>query len=228
MRILLSILFVSLSFSSFSQTAIGNSDGGQTFIDLKDNFATYIGLQPKSDGVKGTPFLFEDLKKAKIVMITGKIHDNVLANILPGQSQLYVQISPKNIVVPEISYIESILFVDDSSLFKPLELNNRLMYIQSILETNKKEYFASIEKKLVKANVGGAYNSGPKYDEYKEVISYYLLENSELTEIKKNNSGIKLLAGDKWKEARDFVKEEAIDFNKTSDMIKLLLYIEEL
>lgn len=228
MRILISLFFIALSIPSFSQTAVGNSDGSQTFIDLKDNFATYIGLQPKSEGVIGSPFLFEDLKKAKVTMITGKTHDNVLANILPSQSELYVQIKPNNIVVPEASYIESILFIEDSILFKPIRLNDRLMYAQSVFETNDKQFFALVEKKFVKANVGGAYNSGPKFDEYKEVISYYLLENSEITEIKKNNSGIKFLAGEKWKEAREFVNKQNIDFNIVSDMQKVFVFIEKL
>lgn len=228
MRIIFCVFFVTFSFSVFSQTAVGNSDGGQTFIDLKDNFATYIGLQPKSEGVVGTPFLFDDLRKAKVVMITGKVHDNVLANILPSRSELYVQISPNNIVVPEISYIESILFLEDSLLFKPIESNKKAVFFQSILELNNKMYLAETEKKFVKANVGGAYNSGSKFDQYNEIITYYVLEDGNMMEIKKNNSGIKFLSGDNWKEARDFVKEQNIDYNNVSDMRKLFVFIESL
>ncbi|WP_157466041.1 hypothetical protein [Belliella baltica] len=178
--------------------------------------------------MSGTPFLFKDLKKAKIVMITGKVHDDIMANILPNKAELYVQLSPSNIVIPDISYIESILFIEDNTLYIPFEINNNRVYIQSVFEANGKKFFAFTEKKFVKANVGGAYNSGPKFDEYKEIITYYLFEDNELLEIKKGNSGIKLLAGESWKEARDFVKKENIDFNDVKDMVKLLSFIEKL
>lgn len=228
MKYLFSLLFIILSHYTYSQTAIGSNGNSQTLIDLKDNYATYIGLQPKSEGVIGSPFLFDELKNARISMITGKVHDNVLVNILSERDELYVQIKPNNIVVPEISYIESILIKDDSTVFQPFQLNNRRVYVQHLLEINGKDYIAYKEKKFVKATVGGAYNTGSKFDEYKEVISYFYIQDEEILEIKKNNSGLKLLAGENWEEARKFVKEKNIDFTDTDEIVQLILFIENL
>lgn len=228
MRAVILIFLLILNHSVFAQTAIGNADGGQTLIDLRDNFATYIGLQPKSDGLIGTPFLFDDLRNAQIKMITDKVHQNVKANIMLEKGELYVEIKPKNIVVPDISFIEFILFLEDSTVFIPFEINNKKTYVQKLLDREDDLYIVFFEKKLIKANVGGAYNTGSKFDEYKEVISYFHWKNGIINEIKKNNSGLKYLGGDNWKEVRDFVKRENIDFNETTDMLKVIQFARPL
>jgi hypothetical protein len=228
MRTLIILFLVFLNIQVFSQTAIGNAEGGQTLIDLRDNFATYIGLQPKSEGLIGTPFLFNDLREAQIKMITDKKYQNVRANILAEKGELYVEIKPNNIVVPDISYIESITFIEDSTVFIPFQINNKKSYAQKLLDSEGDLYVVFFEKKLVKANVGGAYNTGSKFDEYKEVITYFHFNDDIVTEIKKNNNGLKYLGGGDWKDVRDYVKNENIDFNIPSDMLKVIQFARKL
>ncbi len=176
------LLFIGIFISSkvFPQTAIGNSEGRQTLIDTKDNFATYVGVNPKSEGIIGSPFLFEEMKNATVVMQTGKIHENILANIYFEKSELLVQLRPNYTVVPELSEIESITFLDNNMVFKPAFLDGKWEYAYQLIQLPQKQVLATFEKRFQKADVGGAYNYGSKFDQFKEILSYFIVQDGEI------------------------------------------------
>jgi hypothetical protein len=215
------IILVVCSGQVFSQTAIGNSDGKPTLIDTKDNFATYVGVKPQSEGTIGSPFLFEEMKNAKVVLKTGKIHENILANIYFEKSELLVQLRPNYTVVPEISEIESITFLDNNMVFNPAFLDGKWEYAYHLIQLPQKQVLATFEKRFQKADVGGAYNYGSKFDQFKEIISYYLVEEGKIKKIKKSKSGLKQLESPHWKETESHLKENQIDFNNLTEMKKV-------
>ena len=219
------IILILLSYSSLqAQTAVGNNEGKQTFMDLKDNQGTYIGLQPKSQGVKGTPLLFDDMVKAHLFLKNNKDHENIMINFYPEKAEVFIQLPNKNVVSPELNTIDKIVLNESKEVYKPRQINGRYEIVQVLHEDEKEEFIVHRYKKFQKATVGGAYNTTSNFDEYKDVIYYYIIKNGSLEEIKQNNSGLKSLAGDDWKTARSFVKDNNIDWSKPSDVLNLYLF----
>lgn len=225
LKVLIILCLVCFSYSTLmAQTAVGNKDGRQTFMDMKDNQGTYVGLQPKSEGVKGTPFLFEDMVKAHIFLKNGKDHENIMINFYPEKAEVFVQLPNKNVVSPELNTIEKIVLNINNDVYKPRNINGRDEIVQVLAENGEEEFIVHRYKKFQKATVGGAYNTTSNFDEYKDVIYYYVYRNGALEEIKQNNSGLKSLAGDNWKEARAFVKDKNLDWFKPSDALQIYLF----
>lgn len=213
--------------SLLAQTAVGNNDGRQTLIDLKDNHGTYVGLQPKSEGVKGTPLLFEDMVKANLHLKNGKQHDNVMVNFYPEKAEVFVQLPNKNVVSPELETIEKVTLDGGNIVYKPRKINGRLEIVRVLYEDEKEEFIVHQFKKFQKATVGGAYNTTSNFDEYKDVIYYYVVNNGNLEEIKQNNAGFKSLAGNDWKTVRSFVKDNNIDWTEPSDALRIYVFAKQ-
>ncbi|QYH39566.1 hypothetical protein GYM62_12540 [Algoriphagus sp. NBT04N3] len=190
-------------------------------IDTKDNFATYVGVNPKSEGIIGSPFLFEEMKNATVVMQTGKIHENILANIYFEKSELLVQLRPNYTVVPELSEIESITFLDNNMVFKPAFLDGKWEYAYQLIQLPQKQVLATFEKRFQKADVGGAYNYGSKFDQFKEILSYFIVQDGEIKKVKKSKSGLKHLESSFWKEVESYLKENELDLNNPAEMKKV-------
>ena len=223
-KILILLLLSSLSHSLIAQTAVGNNEGKQTLMDLRDNQGTYVGLQPKSEGVIGTPFLFEDMVKADIYLKNGKQHEDVMLNIYPEKSEFFVQLPNKHVVSPELNTIEKVILKDGNKVYKPMQVNGKLEVVQVLFEDEEEKFIAHKYKKFQKATVGGAYNTTSNFDTYKDVVYYYRVKDGTLEEIKQNNSGLKTLAGNDWKKARSFVKDNNINWAEPSNALQLYLF----
>lgn len=221
--IMLCLFFMAYSTVE-AQTAVGNKDGGQTFMDMKDNQGTYVGLQPKSEGVKGTPLLFEEMVQAHIFLKNGKEHENIMINFYPEKAEVFIRLPNKNVVSPELNTIEKIVVNGTNDVYKPRQINDRVEIVQVLFEDEEEEFVVHRYKKFQKATVGGAYNTTSNFDEYKDVIYYYLIKNGSREEIKQNNSGLKSLAGDDWKAARSYVKNNNLDWFKPSDALQIYLF----
>ncbi len=222
MKYLFSLLFIIFSHYTYSQTAIGGNEKGQTLIDLKDNFATYVGLQPKSKGLKGSPFLFEDMVGAQVVLKNGHVHEDVSININAENNELYVQVNPKSIVVPKNKQVEQVVLKSDQRTFEFHDIEDKSMLVEVIHSSPDIKVFRHEKKKLIKANVGGAYNTSSDYDEYENNLKYYILKSGETHEVSATNNGIKGLDKDKWKETRQVIKSESLDLKKSEDFLRVL------
>jgi hypothetical protein len=229
-----SVFYISILFlienNAVAQTAISNNDQGtQSLIDLKDNFASYVGMNPKSEGLKGSPFIFDDMVKADLLLNNGKLHNQILINIHPENSEVYVQLKPNHIVVPDITSIEEVRLNEDSRVFKPVRLEKNIIIGEVLFENEEDLFIAQHIKKFEKAQVGGAYNTGSKYDEYIPFLKYFRISksNGEVLEIKKNNSGLKKIAGSEWKKAKSFLDNNDLDFSNTEDAKKLFAFVVE-
>lgn len=210
--------------SLIAQTAVGNKDGKQTLMDLRDNYGTYIGLQPQSEGVIGTPFLFDEMVNASLHLKNGKQHEDVFLNIYPEKSEVFVQLPNKNVVSPELGTIEKIVLKESIKVYKPIQINNRMEVVEVLFEDEEEKFIVHKYKKFQKAVVGGAYNTTSNFDEYKEIVNYYRVTLNSLEEIKQNNNGLKTLSGNNWKLTKSFVKENNIDWNESSDALKIYMF----
>lgn len=228
MRYVILVFFILTTHLVYSQTAIGSNEGKQVLLDLRDNYATYIGLKPKSDGTIGTPFLFDDFRLASVKMINNYIHKNVKVNFFVENGEVFVELNPNHVVILDNSLVESITILDSQTVFIPFTISKKRIYVQILLKSNDDLYVVYPEKQFVKATVGGAYNTGEKFDEYKNLNSYYHVKKDLVNQINVSSSGYKYLAGKNWKVLRDFVKENNLDLYISNHMLRVIEFSKSL
>lgn len=216
--IILSVFALLFGHSGFSQVV---GTGGQAILEGADNTGMYVGLQPKSDGVKGTPFIFEDLIKGKLLLKNGKVYEDIAFNIHPEKSEIFVEIS-KKMIVPETSSVDRVIAKDGERIFAPVKLAKKLEIGEILYEGEDNERFMVLHgKRLQKADIGGGYNSGPQFDEFLSTKKFVWVKGTESLEISSNNKGLKILNEKKLKELKSFVKTNNLDLYEPEDMAKV-------
>lgn len=224
MKPILILLAVMLSFPVLAQTDPHNIN---LFQNIGDSRNLYFGLMPKSSGTKGSPFVFDDMHKGDIIMANGKIYQGVFINILPEKAEIFIRSEEEEnakVVIIENKKVEKIIYDDSERIFRPMQVEGKTQIAEILDESEKGKLIALHEKKFNKANVGGAYNAGPKYDTYQHVIRYLVVNESGEVEVKSGKAGLKTLGKDEWKSLQNFVKSNNLDMGDPVDMRKIYLH----
>jgi hypothetical protein len=180
----------------------------------------------KSDGVKGTPFLYEEPMSANIALMGGKVYEGIPFNIFPEKEEIYIQTGGEEsepLILKNWEWLKTL--EEQPKLFR-LEYLEGKQRIVEILYEKEKDYFVALHTKyLVKpSNLKDGY-TGPQYDTYKPEVRFYIISGLKSTEIKTNNAGLKELAGDKYSELRSFIKSEKLKPNLSYDMKRILEFL---
>ncbi|KEO75278.1 hypothetical protein [Anditalea andensis] len=201
------------------------------FQNFGDSRNLYIGLMPKSSGTKGTPFIFDEMPKGDLIMANGKIHEGVYINILPDKAEIFIrsdEAEDAKVIIMDNKRVGKIIFNTEERTFMPLVVEDKNQIAEIIYEGDQKKLIALHEKKFNKAEVGGAYNSGPKYDTYQHIVRYFMINPSGEEEIKNNKTGLKTLGKDNWKTLQQFVKDNNLDMGEPADLRKIYIHALDL
>jgi hypothetical protein len=197
------------------------------FQSISDSRNLYFGLMPKSSGTKGSPFIFDDMLRGDIIMANGKIYQGVYINILPEKAEVFIRSEEEEnakVVIIENKKLEKIIYDGSERIFLPMEVAGKSQIAEVLADGEEGKFIAIHEKKFNKANVGGAYNAGPKYDTYQHVIRYFIIRESGEEEIKSGKTGLKTLAKDEWKNLQNFIKSNNLDMGNPMDMRKIYFH----
>lgn len=197
------------------------------FQNIGDSRNMYYGLMPKSKGTKGSPFVFDDMAKGDIIMTNGKIYQGVFINILPEKAEIFIRSEEKEdakVVIVENRKVDKIIYDSPERTFVPMLLEGKTHIAEIIDDGENGKFIALHEKRFNKADVGGAYNAGPKYDTYQHVIRYIIINESGVEEIKNGKAGLKSLGKAEWKSLQNFVKSNNLDMGDPVDMRKIYLH----
>lgn len=202
---------------------------GQSISTLKQNdvdMGRAFRLNSKSDGVKGTPFLYEEAPKAKIALKGGKVYDDIPVNILLEEDEVYIQVGEMEddpLLVKNWEWMET--FEENPKLFKMVYLEGKERIVEILYENGREKYVALHKKNLIKpTNLKDGY-TGPQYDTYRSDTKFYKVNGLSSEEFKGNNSSIKSIAGSKYNDVRSFIKENKIKTDQSAGMKKVLEYI---
>lgn len=224
MKPILILFAVILSMPVFAQTDPHNIN---LFQNIGDSRNLYFGLMPTSSGTKGSPFVFDDMLKGDIIMANGKIYQGIFINILPEKAEIFIRSEEEEnakVVIIENKKVEKIIYDDSERIFKPMQVEGKTQIAEILDEGEKGKLIALHEKKFNKANVGGAYNAGPKYDTYHHAIRYFVINEFGEEEVKSGKAGLKTLGKDDWKSLQNFVKSNNLDMGDPVDMRKIYLH----
>lgn len=209
------VLSESLIAQSISTVRANDLDYGRAF-----------RFNVKSDGVKGTPFLYDEPKSAKISLDGGKVYDNIPFNILPEKEEIYIQTGGEEsdpLILKNWIWLETL--EDSPKLFRMEYIDGKQRIVEILFEKDRDKYVAVHSKYLVKpSNLKDGY-TGPQYDTYKPETKFFKINGLQSTEFKGNTSGLKDLADNRYNELRDFIKSEKLKPENSEDMKKVLVFL---
>lgn len=204
---------------------------GQSISTLKQNdvdMGRAFRFNPKSDGVKGTPFLYEEAPKAKIALKSGKIYEEIPVNILPEEDEIYIQtgnLEDEPLLLKNWEWLETL--EENPKLFKLVYLEGKERIVEILYEDGRDKYIALHKKVLVKPTQLKDGYTGPQYENYRGSTRFYKVNGLNSKEFKGNTSGVKEISGNKYSSVRNFIKENKIKTEQSEGMKKVLAFIFE-
>lgn len=184
-------------------------------------------LNAKSDGLKGTPFLFDGSQLGKISLPGGKVYDEIPFNILLEKNEVYIQmggIENPPMVVKKWETIETL--EENSRTFKTETIAGQPKVVELIYEKDKIKIIAIHIKTLVKNEVVRDGYSGPQFDTYRHNVQFYSMEGVRSEELKLNTAGLKSLAGDRFEDLKEYMKKEKLKAEETQDLRRIFIFLE--
>lgn len=210
------------------------------FLSLTDLFAQsnanirpaeskYLGtfrIDAKSDGVKGTPFLFENPPNGRIKLAGGKEYESIPFNILLEKNEVYIQTEGVDSDPLPVRNWETIVIPEDGNrLFRTEYLNGKPQVLEILFEKDGEKFVAQHAKTLIRPTQQRDGYTGPQYDTFRHDIKYFRIKGMQTEEFKVNAAGLKELAGNKYDDLRNYIKDEKLKPEDPKDMSKILSYI---
>ncbi|EKB48856.1 hypothetical protein [Cecembia lonarensis] len=217
-------LSVSTAWSQAVTTMQRTNVPGNANSDL--DYGRAFRFNVKSDGVKGTPFLFEEPKSATIALSGGKVYDDIPFNIYPENEEVFIQTGGDDsdpLILKNWEWLKTI--EEQPQLFRLEYLEGKQRIVEVLYEKDRDKYVALHSKHLVKPTTLKDGYTGPQYDVFKTNIRYFKINGLKSTEIKTNNSGIKELAQGQFSQVRAFMKAEKLKPEQTADMKRILEFL---
>lgn len=201
----------------------------QSVTSLKQQEVDYgraFRFNVKSDGVIGTPFMYDEPIAANISLKSGKVYENIPFNFLPEKDEIYIQTGgPESdpLVLKNWEWLQTL--EQQPKMFRLEYLEGKERIVEILFENDQEKYVALHFKYLVKpTNLKDGY-TGPQYDTYRPDVRFFKLNGLLSQEFKGNTSGLKELAKDQYNALRQYVKVEKLKPERSEDMKKVLLFL---
>lgn len=206
-----------------------HSAKSQTSPSLNSQNQQYFGtfrINPKSDGLKGTPFLFDTPPLGKIALDGGKDYSEIPFNILLEKNEVYIQTGGEDsepLLLRNWKWIE--IPGEEVRSFRTEYLQGKPQVVEILFEKEGEKYIASHKKTLVRPSSQRDGYSGPQYDTFRHDIKYFVMKGMQTTEIKTNSAGLKEWAGNRSEELKEFMKEKKLNPDNILDMKKIITFL---
>lgn len=184
-------------------------------------------LNAKSDGLKGTPFLFDENQLGNISLPGGKLYVEIPFNIQLEKNEVYIQLGVDDnppMLIKKWDWIETV--EENLRTFKMETIAGVPKIVELIYEKEKVKIVAVHIKSLLKNEVVRDGYSGPQYDIYRHSIAFYKLTNIQSEELKLNNAGLKSIAGDRIEELKGYIKKKKLKPEIPHDLREIFLFLE--
>ena len=187
-----------------------------------------MAFQPEIEleGIKGSPFLFEQSKTADIALSGGKMHTNIPFNILPEKDEVLIlpgDIELDPLVIRNWEWIKTT--DENPRLFRWENLEGKRRIVEVLYEKEGEKYVALHRKPLIPAPAFKDSYSGPLFDNFAQDTRYFVLNGLKSREIRTNSTGLKELAKEKNNALRDFIRTEKLKPEQSDHMKRILVFL---
>ena len=199
-----------------------------------DGTGTVKTFDNRYEGVKGTPYVFDDFKKGEIFLKSknkvaiGELNYNCFENEI-----VYMEPATGVIRIMNKFLVDLFTLQDGENVltFVPIKLDEDAVTIFAELLYNKGSLVYKVYKKeWLKANYEGGYSADRKYDEFVDKYDLYFLKKGDAVLYKAKNSKKQLVEAfpEKQKEISTFIKSNKLDLKEDQSLVKLLEYYDSL
>jgi len=233
---LLLINSAALSFAQDGRSLVGTEENLRN-ISRSASFVMTTNMDALYEGIKGTPYLFNEWKQGNIYLNDNTYINgvNIKYNIYTDDV-LYLHSKSGDSLIIDRSLINSFEISDDNSnnlvLFEEISLrpnkNDKSTFVKVIYD-DKTKFIIKYTKTFIKADYKGAYSAGRKYDEYIDDYQYYIIKNSDNpVKIKLNKKSVVKALSDKENKIKSYLNEHSLNLNNEDDIAELLQYYDSI
>lgn len=252
MNYLLTILLLTLPcLSAFAQKADTTKvTSKQAFNpnDRRNGYETYqsmnqvVGAGPNTmintidhryEGLRGTPYFLPEWNKGQIEMVAGQHYKEAQLKF-DAYRQHLVMLRPwagNDSIIVNANMVKSFEFKSDNGQIYTFR---HLPGVKTDDEALKEGYFlvlyqgkSSLLKRVVKsfrkADYKNPYANGNRYDEFKDIIAYYILKpDNTLEKVKLTDKAIIEVLGAHEDDLKNFAKQEKLSGKTETDAVRLI------
>ncbi|MDX1667292.1 MAG: hypothetical protein R3350_08685 [Saprospiraceae bacterium] len=214
-----------------------NQSNVRDLINLNPTSIGSRGFDNRYEGVKGTPFLFDDFQYADL-QIKGKDEfiQKIEININLEEHYLLVRLADGTTGAVSSQNIARVVVEENAGLGRefvvlpPTYVDDKVVEnprFYELLHDGDIKFFKLRDKLLEKADYKGAYSTDRRFDEFIEIASYYLgTDQPPFTKVKlKEKAFTQALPGSEQAIERT-LKSENLDIKEEKDAVKLLQIID--
>jgi len=199
-----------------------------------DGTGTVKTFDNRYEGVKGTPYAFEEWypgeifmsskQKVAISMLNYNSFENEIAYKDPGTKEIRIMNRYKVDLFQVSAGGEQLTFV-------PLKLkaDEEAVFVQVLYDLGSRVYKV-YKKEFLKANYEGGYSADRKYDEFVDKYDLLIMKEGENTIYKLKNSKkyVSSLFPENEKEISSYIKENKLDLKEAESIVEIMSYYDSL
>lgn len=250
-RLLLSVLAVaSFTWASAQTSDTTKAKSTRQFNpnDRRNGYETYqstsqiVGSGPytmvntidhRYEGLRGTPYFLPEWNKGEIEMAAGQHYRDVPLKFDAYRQHLILRRSwaGNDSIIVNADQVKSFQLKNSDGQFYVFrhvpaaktddELLREGYFL--VLYQGKSALLKRILKSFKKADYKDPYSNGTRYDEFRDVISYYILKPDQtLAKVKLSDKSIIETLGDQADDLKAFVKQEKLSVKTENDAIQLV------
>ena len=235
--IILQYLIVILSYSQTTHQSIVLSEENLKRISKMSGPIYTTNMDELYEGVRGTPYLFNEWKPGNVYLRDNKLIKNVnIKYNIYTDDLLYLNSTSGDSLIIDRTMIWKFEIIDDTAghivvmeevNIKP-EKDDNAMFAR-ILYNGRSKLILKHSKIFIRADYKGAYATGNKYDEYIDKRQYYLItDENNIHKIKLNKKSVIKLLPDKETKIKAFISSHRMAMDNENDIIRVLEYYDSL
>jgi hypothetical protein len=186
-----------------------------------------LSFNDRYEGVKGSPFLFDDWQIAEVVLARGDTAFTKLKlDLFAHEAWVILSTGDSLIVRPGI--IKSITFTDASGNQRRFvfTINKKETgYYETLYEGDQVSLACKRRKELKKAVISGAYTTGNPYDEFfDESPRYFIIRNHKPVLFRQRPKDVADILGAK---AKQYYDQQRINLTNEEELVRLVRAADE-
>ncbi|MEL6193524.1 MAG: hypothetical protein AAFR66_15800 [Bacteroidota bacterium] len=225
------LLSISLGFPQYvcaqsmevTEQAIATSRLG----DANDMNSVVRSYDNRYEGLKGDPMAFEEFgygvvytsggNKKKFQVMNYEAYSHEVATLNNGKMEYL----PKGMI--ESFWMVTPTSTDTLQFRKFTSKEDDQIFFGQVLLEGKVTYIKKYEKYIQKADYQGTYSSGKTYDEFKDKVKFFAVnQKGDMTSFKPNKKGLESIFPEKQSEIKTYLKKNKPDLKSSSELAEML------
>jgi hypothetical protein len=195
-------------------------------------------LDTRYEGIVGTPYLEDKWTKGELIMTDGSVKSTSLKYDIAHKEVIIKRPLGDSLIVDSWQ-IKGFRIIDDATntilpfvkveKFKTM-LGEQATTFLLVLYNKKVGLFKHLDKRIIKANYKGAYNTTDRrFDSYEDQSEYFFRKtDNSIVKIKFSKKSVLEAMKDKEDLIKTYLEKEKIDFKNEDVLFKVIKYYESL